>query len=350
MDSTMNNKWLGIIFLTPIIAVCKQDVAITSDVISTQQIETIITNVNNQYPDAEPSLKQDIADVVVKSIENMVFVEGGSFMMGDFLMPCMNDDLNRPVWTPEAKCYSDYTSVETGANFLHKVTLDSYSISKYEAEMLDLDVYFQTLGLPFLQWQDDGEYLERTPSELAYFIAQPVRTKTWQQANDYCQWLGSVASLPFYLPTEAQWEYSARSRGENLYYATNNGFLQYENDIYYDEEDKVRKNFKKEDANVGSSMRIVNVGYFPPNPLGIYGMTKSTVEWVSDWYADDYYKYSPELNPTGPKVGTEKVVRGIKNIYRGYKAPVQKDYSYHLGFRCAIQQSKPVYAFGINYP
>jgi len=33
-------------------------------------------------------------------------------------------------------------------------------------------------------------------------------------------------------------------------------------------------------------------------------------EWVSDWYSEDYYKHSPEQNPTGPKSGTLKVRRG----------------------------------------
>lgn len=343
MDSTMNNKWLGIIFLTPMIAACNQDVVITSDIISKQQVETIITNVNNQYPDAAPSLKQDIADVVVKSLENMVFVEGGSFMMGDFLMPCMNDDLNRPVWTPEAKCFSWIGSVKTGAKYLHKVTLDSYSLSKYEAEMLDLDVYFQTMGLPFLQWKDDGEYLERTHSELKYFIGKPAKTKSWQQAKNYCQWLGTVASLPFDLPTEAQWEYAARSRGENIYYATNNGFLQYENGIYYDEGDKVRKNFTIEDANVGSHMSIKNVGEFPPNSLGLFDMTGNAGEWVNDWYSSGYYKNSPEHNPQGPIIGEKKILRIFKTMARGKEDPIQRGYAYRFGFRCAIQKPQAIY-------
>ncbi|WP_320157183.1 SUMF1/EgtB/PvdO family nonheme iron enzyme [Klebsiella pneumoniae] len=44
----------------------------------------------------------------------------------------------------------------------------------------------------------------------------------WQQAKDYCQWLGKNP-VKIDLPTEAQWEFAARSRGQYLPFATNNG-------------------------------------------------------------------------------------------------------------------------------
>lgn len=31
---------------------------------------------------------------------------------------------------------------------------------------------------------------------------------SWQQANDYCQWLGEQVGIPMNLPKEAHWEYA----------------------------------------------------------------------------------------------------------------------------------------------
>jgi formylglycine-generating enzyme required for sulfatase activity len=40
----------------------------------------------------------------------------------------------------------------------------------------------------------------------------------------------------------------------------------------------------------------------------------NVIEWCSDWYGSDYYKDSPQKNPTGPLIGENKVVRGGNNI------------------------------------
>src|SRR5690554_5443208 len=46
----------------------------------------------------------------------------------------------------------------------------------------------------------------------------------------YCAWLADQTDLMFTLPTEAQWEYAARSRGQNVPYATDTG--EEDNDTY----------------------------------------------------------------------------------------------------------------------
>lgn len=76
------------------------------------------------------------------------------------------------------------------------------------------------------------------------------------------------------------------------------------------------------------SLMIAPVGSYPPNPLGLHDMMESGNEWVSDWYAEDYYKNSPEKDPQGPASGTEKVIRGylgsmfgLYDITRGKSKP-----------------------------
>ncbi len=74
---------------------------------------------------------KNVQKVIDKAVDNLVFVKGGSFMMGDggYLYKG-----NKVHWSP----WSD--------NFpAHKVTLDSYSISKYEVTFWEYDVYTDLL-------------------------------------------------------------------------------------------------------------------------------------------------------------------------------------------------------------
>jgi len=53
----------------------------------------------------------------------------------------------------------------------------------------------------------------------------------------------------------------------------------------------------------GSRSRCVNV-------YGVFDMSGNAWEWVSDYYDGEYYASSPYENPTGPFVGSSKVMRG----------------------------------------
>src|SRR5262249_20900659 len=54
------------------------------------------------------------------------------------------------------------------------------------------------------------------------------------------------------------------------------------------------------------------VGIYPfgATPDGIHDMAGNVWEWCQDWFAGDYYHYSPPKNPAGPTQGTERVLRG----------------------------------------
>ncbi|MGQ8330752.1 formylglycine-generating enzyme family protein [Klebsiella pneumoniae] len=80
----------------------------------------------------------------------------------------------------------------------------------------------------------------------------------WQQAKDYCQWLGIKSGKKIDLPTEAQWEFAARSRGQYLPFATNNGeFSPGKNVPSQDELNKYTD---------GMGLPIYPVGKYPSNP------------------------------------------------------------------------------------
>ena len=213
------------------------------------------------------------------AIDNMVYVKGGSFDMGDFC--------------PET---TGYACAMGGSFPVHKVTLDGFYIARYKVTYQDYDVYTYENDLPELKV--DPVLLKHHPD-----LRNPERpaVANWQLSRDYCQWLGKKTGLPFDLPTEAQWEYAARNREQNVLYATNNG--KFDLDVNVPSNDTISKD-------VGLDAPYL-VGKYPPTPLGLYDMGTDSPEWVYDWYQKDWYKFSTEHNPTGPITGTETVLRGI---------------------------------------
>lgn len=346
----MKSTWLGITLLLPLLTACdaRSDITINSTQISEQQANTIKQNIASQYPNASAEEKQQIADVAVKAIENLVFVEGGSFDMGDFKAPCEipSRRAERIDWSPDNKCFSGPSATLAGAMHVHKVTLDSYSIAKFETAYPDMEVMRKVNKLPVADNNLDGSPMDRNTKEFESYLVKwklyPASTKDWQDAKGYCSWLGKVTALPFDLPTEAQWEYAARSRGQHYYFATNTGYLQLQGGSYYDPEIGYMVDYTDDEVN--APKRTSEVNAYPPNPLGVYGMSNQVSEWVNDWYAKDYYLHSPEHNPSGPEAGVEKVLRdgiGTTMTFSRLHSKGKKMYFPSTSFRCALHQPLP---------
>ena len=116
----------------------------------------------------------------------------------------------------------------------------------------------------------------------------PVVYVTWQQAATYCAWEGGR------LPTEAEWEKAARGPKNTLY-------------AWGDQIPNA--NLVNLNNYVGNTTAV---GLFPrgQSAYGIMDMGGNVREWVSDWFADDYYQHSPTNNPKGPETGEKKVLKG----------------------------------------
>ncbi|EPM4663802.1 formylglycine-generating enzyme family protein [Klebsiella pneumoniae] len=265
--------------------------------------------------------------LVAKSLSNMVPVKGGEFLMGDF-GPLVGQKL--PF------------SINQDDKVLHKVVLSDFSISKFKVTNDDYNKYLQITGI------------KKTPINILVKEYPSLQKDdysvgvTWQQAKDYCQWLGKESDKNIDLPTEAQWEYAARSRGQYLPFSTNNGNFELGSNI---PEQK-----KLDEYTDGYGFPIYPIGKYPPNPLGLYDMGLSGAEWSNDWYSTDYYSHSPVYDPQGPVKGNEKVLRGYVGgdrqyaltIFRQSSQPVPKfagrdDYqkfgvSPLFVFRCVINK------------
>ena len=197
-----------------------------------------------------PTLESDIKRVIQQTLDNMVFVEGGSFIMGDFGKLERNSDGSQ---------FLAHWSSDKDDDFLHKVTLDSFSINKYEVTWEEFDTFSRATNRPIFK---AGKWF--------HLPEIPAYMPNWYEAKAYCDWLAKQSGLAFDLPTEAQWEFAARSRGRNVPFATNDGLIDFK----------------------GSNIKGFNVSqdepvrgdYYPPNPLGLHHLSGNVSEYVKDWF------------------------------------------------------------------
>jgi sulfatase modifying factor 1 len=299
----------------------------SSDKLSEAKVKSIAERIETRYPDLSRDLREQMLATVVRSLDDMVFIEGGEFEMGDFGTLCNYDPANMGVWPygrePETLCP---ITPERHDDHLHQVRLSSYHLSSYQTRHDDFDLFRTSQGLPLF----NAEYRDREDLTDYFAPNNPAPVKTWQEAKDYCLWLGQLSNQPVDLPSEAQWEFAARSRGQYLQYTTDNGNLNNGKNILHD-----------------NKTSVVPIGQFPPNPLGLYDMTGNATDWVNDWYAEDYYAQSPLVNPTGPDSGTKKIRRGSNyaetnwmgatSVRRWPDEPVSNGYFPGNSFRCSLQ-------------
>jgi len=208
---------------------------------------------------------------------------------------------------------------------LHSVFLDEFFISSTE-----------------ITWDQYSIFCEETRKEKPkglpeYSGKYPVTHISWKDAIDFCEWLSKKTGCSISLPTEAQWEKACR--GGTL----GDTYLYKNRELWSDSKDDPL-NLLSSTAWIvyNSKGKIHPVGQLKPNPFGIYDMLGNVYEWCWDAYGDDYYKYSPKENPTGPITRSENssiVIRGgaydtelndIRCAYRSHTSPSKAE---DIGFR-----------------
>jgi formylglycine-generating enzyme required for sulfatase activity len=231
--------------------------------------------------DLSSEQQKQLQQLLEKTQKNLIFVKGGTYKMGDF----------GPEHSIDGLPYDGNGDSKP----LHKVTLDDFYLSATKATYADFDIYTEVTEQKAVGIFDEYSIEQR--------VATAAAGINWQQARDYCQWLGTQLNLKMDLPTEAQWEYAARNRGQYILYATDNGKIDNGRNVWSFEQ---RQQFQDK---IKIYKNISTLQKFPSTPLGFYDMVTDNYEWMLDWYDPEYYSKSPEKNPQGPKSGTLKVVR-----------------------------------------
>jgi formylglycine-generating enzyme required for sulfatase activity len=198
-------------------------------------------------------------------------------------------------------------SGDAGGNAMpvHRVTLSrDFEIGKYEVTQA--------------QWES---VMGGNPSHFRGAL-RPVEQVSWVDVQTFLQIMNMRGDgYTYRLPTEAEWEYSARADTTADYGGT--GVL--------DEMGWYSENSGQETHPVGQK---------EPNAWGLYDMHGNVWEWVHDWYGVQYYAESPATDPVGPGAGIARVCRGggwsysaarSKSASRAHPTPSARDS--FIGFR-----------------
>jgi formylglycine-generating enzyme required for sulfatase activity len=154
-----------------------------------------------------------------------------------------------------------------------------------------------------------------------------VTCVSWNDSVAFARWLSDKNSANYRLPTEAEWEFAARSGGRSEKYSVSNDI---DAVAWYGN---------------NSGKTTHSIGQKQANGLGIYDMIGNVWEWCNDWYDDKYYQSSPRNNPQGPSSGSVRVLRGGywslepgigRASKRGWSYPVSRHNG--VGFRLVLPQ------------
>jgi len=153
-------------------------------------------------------------------------------------------------------------SAGEGEHPVHEVDLDGFWFGRYPVTQTE--------------W---SHIMGSNPSSSKKGNHYPVENISWSDIREFIEKLNTDDTATFRLPTEAEWEYAARSGGRDEKYA---GGSDVDRVAWY----------------VGNSGGHIHpLGRKAPNSLGLCDMSGNVMEWWEDWYKDDFYSNSNEMNP-----------------------------------------------------
>lgn len=145
----------------------------------------------------------------------------------------------------------------------------------------------------------------------------PVERVSWEDVQKFIQKINSAQKQYVYrLPTEAEWEYSARAKTQSAF--------------WFGDDTNVISDHVWFGQN--SNNQTQRVGLKSANPFGLYDISGQLWQWTNDWYG--FYPQERVQDPTGYELGVQKVLRGGSFI------------SNTADVRSAARTRLPIYGWG----
>jgi len=211
----------------------------------------------------------------------------------------------------------------------HLVYLDAYYIDKLPVTNLQYERFIRET-----KYKSEGDWKKYYTTGMAYY---PVTCITWKDASTYLEWVKKR------LPTEAEWEKAAAGKEGKLFPWGNKWDPNKCNNLLLNRQDLLRTMCNMEDGR-----GTIQAGSIPEgkSPYGVEDMSGNVSEWCIDWYDKDYYKKSPESNPTGPPSGKFKVNRG--GSWRGGSWKSDHTYFFECSFRAYNKPNDRIGFYGFR--
>ncbi|NQU24507.1 MAG: formylglycine-generating enzyme family protein [Candidatus Nealsonbacteria bacterium] len=250
-------------------------------------------------------------------IGRMVYIEGGTFRMGNDFSADADARPAHDVFVDPF--YIDEHEV-TNRQFARFVDGTNYcTTAEQRGWSLVFDRQQQWVKRPGADWRHPwgpGTSLDGRDD-------YPVVHVSWHDAVAYARWSHKQ------LPTEAQWEYAARSGLRDADYPWGRDELtaslaaggtggRYQANYYQHGKDPAADGFD----------RLAPVKSYPASPTGLYDVSGNACEWCADGYDADYYRSSPMQNPPGPSQQQARVHRG-----GSYLSPQHRSFDHHVYVR-----------------
>lgn len=234
-----------------------------------------------------------------------VFVKGGCFQMGDSAGD--GDPNERPV---------------------HEACITDFYIGKQEVTNDQFKKFSPQHNSGISEGMNLGEG------------KQPVVNVSWEDAVAFAKWLSEKSGQSYRLPTEAEWEYAARSGAKQSRFWGDNPdeACKYAN-VADMTAKKQRPKWTTFFCNDNFAVSAP-VGSFMANGLGLNDMLGNVWEWCEDVYNSEAYLKLPKDNPVYGGPGEYRVMRGggwsngPLGIRSSHRVGLSPDFGHHaLGFR-----------------